>query len=326
MNIEHLWYRKSYSFTYLLYPFALIFRLLITVRSFLYRINLLKKVHFTQPVIVIGNITVGGTGKTPFVIWLAEFLKKQGLKPGIVSRGVGSRNKHRKPRRVMPHDDPRDVGDEAVLITQRTLCPMVVAIDRVQAVKELLAYTDCNVVIADDGLQHYRLARDIEIAIIDGERGFGNGFLLPAGPLREKPARLKRVDFVIEHGKYNEMYLQGSQAVSLLNSAFHPLNSLAGKTWHAVTGIGNPKRFFSLLRKEGFSIIEHAFPDHHLYTCKDFDFGDQLPIMMTEKDAVKCKAFADSRFWYLPVDAIIDAGLQQRLWSRIQTCRGKSHV
>jgi len=320
MNIEPLWYQKKKSILrYVLLPLALLFYLAVTFRQFLYRKQWIKTIRFKKPVIIVGNITVGGTGKTPFVIWLADFLKKNGLNPGIVSRGVGSQKKCYVPHWVKITDDPRQVGDEAILLAKRTHCPVVIAVNRAAAVETLLTHSDCNIVIADDGLQHYRLGRDIEIALIDVERGLGNGLMLPAGPLRESPHRLKQVDFLVYHGKKGQMILQEKPALPLAATLSNvSFSDVRRETWHAVTGIGHPARFFTLLRQQGFTILEHIFPDHHLFQPEDFHFNDRHPIIMTEKDAVKCQRFADERFWYLPVDAIIDPLLQQTLWNKIR--------
>jgi tetraacyldisaccharide 4'-kinase len=323
LNLERHWYRSSYSWlAYVLLPLSGIFYLLTTLRRFLYRIKVKKSHRFFVPVIVVGNITVGGTGKTPFVIWLANFLIIQGLRPGIVSRGVGGQQQ-RLPRWVDKSSDPAFLGDEAILLAKQSNCPVVVGIDRVAAVKELLAKTACNVVISDDGLQHYRLKRDIEIAIIDGRRGLGNRTLLPAGPLRELPSRLEEVDFVVKHVASSEqqitkneykMLLRGNVLVSVKDEQQKiPFNQFLHKKVHAVAAIGHPQRFFDTLRREGFDIIEHVFLDHYLYQSQDFDFGDALPIIMTEKDAVKCRLFSDERFWYLPVTMAMDTLFCERL-------------
>ncbi len=304
--MENIWYRSSYHFiSILLMPIAWIFSVLVTCRRFLYRAHCKKSYSFSVPVIVVGNITVGGTGKTPFVIWLANYLKTQGFRPGIVSRGVGGQQQ-RQPRWVKPGSSPQEVGDEAMLLSQHA--PLVISKNRVAAVKELLAKTDCNIVISDDGLQHYRLRRDIEIAIVDGARGLGNQCFLPAGPLRESPRRLQEVDFVIENSNSLSqknryaMKLQGDELISINNAQQKiPLRHFQNQTVHAVAAIGNPERFFSSLENRGIKIIRHRFPDHYLYQAKDLNFGDALPIIMTEKDAVKYRHFAQENAWYLPV-------------------------
>ncbi len=261
------------------------------------------------PVIVVGNITVGGTGKTPFVIWLSAFLRAHGYRPGIVSRGYGGQRKSDAPLQVTQNSDVREVGDEALVLARRSGCPVWVCRDRPVAVDALLQDRRINVVISDDGLQHYRLHRDIEIAMVDGARRFGNGLCLPAGPLREPESRLQEVDFrmvtgaLADVGEFAVEYT-GDELVNLLNGARRLLiRDLQGISVHAVAGLGNPARFFRGLEEAGLRIVRHEFPDHHQYVREDLDFRDDLPIVMTEKDAVKCAVFADHRFWYLPITA-----------------------
>jgi tetraacyldisaccharide 4'-kinase len=319
--MERRWYRSSFDLTsFLLSPLSWIFQTLVFLRRFCYQIKLKKTYHFPVPIIVVGNITVGGTGKTPFVIWLAEQLQKQGFRPGIVSRGVGGRQQQ-SPRWVETQSDPASVGDEAVLLVNRTQCPLVVGIDRVAAVKELLSKTNCNIVISDDGLQHYRLGRDMEIIIMDGDRGLGNQKMLPAGPLRESPKRLTEVDFVVTQGGLDAhqflMQLQGDIAHSIQDETQKSLTEFKGTKVHAVAAIGNPRRFFSAFRHQGIQVIEHTFPDHYLFQKNDLSFTDELPIIMTEKDAVKCKKLADHRFWYLPVTTHIDKDLAGKILTKL---------
>lgn len=320
--MESLWYRNHNLLTLSLVPASWIFRSLVLLRRMFYR---KKSVQFDVPVIVVGNITVGGTGKTPCVIWLARFLQTQGFKPGIVSRGVGGKQS-KTPRWVTHKSFPHIVGDEALLLLKKSGCPIVVGIDRVRAVKELLAESDCNIVISDDGLQHYRLGRDIEIAMVDGMRGLGNKSFLPAGPLRESPKRLKEVDFVLEQvthpcsTQYTHFGVQliGDELVSVKRFKEKKLlNTFSKQKVHAVAAIGNPKRFFNRLREAGIEIIEHVYPDHYLYKSRDFNFGDNLPILMTEKDMVKCANFADDRFWYLPVEMQVKETFQKALLDKI---------
>ncbi len=307
------WYHPSLTLlTFFLLPFSWLFRLIVAARRFLYRFKFKKSYRFPVPVIVVGNLTVGGTGKTPFVIWLVNDLREQGYVPGIVSRGVGGKQ-YSQPYWVNTDAAVCDVGDEAILLAKRAQCPVVICIDRVAAVRELLAKSTCNIVISDDGLQHYRLARDYEINIIDGMRSFGNQQLLPAGPLREPVSRLKSVDCIVQNGavisafsgktkEIVEMTLVGDTLVSVANEAITvPLQEFIHKRIHAVAAIGNPKRFFNMLREKGFEVIEHAFPDHAFFSPEDLNFADDLPIVMTEKDAVKCQQFASKKLWYLPV-------------------------
>lgn len=313
-NLMRDWYQPRLTWrTFLLLPWSWLFALIIFVRRKLYQWQLLKSQRLSVPVIVVGNIVIGGTGKTPFVIWLVTLLKRHGLRPGIVSKGVGGK-RHRHPHWVSAADVAHEIGDEAVLLYQRTQCPMVIGVDRVQAAKKLIAESQCDIVISDDGLQHYRLHRDFEIVMVDGERQHGNGCLLPAGPLREPISRLSASQLVIQHGGVYQPYSMHLAALSLssLNKQ-QPmlLNEWQNKKVHAVAAIGHPERFFKQLQQAGLEIIPHAFADHYTYEAKDFEFNDDLPIIMTEKDAVKCYNIADHRFWYLSVDAMVSAPAEQ---------------
>jgi tetraacyldisaccharide 4'-kinase len=288
-----------------------------------------KLARLPVPVIVVGNIAVGGTGKTPFVIWLVERLREWGWKPGVVSRGYGGRARH-WPQRVGAGADPQLVGDEPVLIASRAGCPVVVGPDRLAAAAMLLAGGDVDIVVSDDGLQHYRLWRDLEIAVVDATRGLGNGKLLPAGPLREGPARLAEVGVVVANGpgwtapagRQITMRLQAVEARALDGSAARPIASFAGETVHAVAGIGNPARFFAMLSQHNIRLIVHPFPDHHPFALGDLEFGDGLAVLMTEKDAVKCHEFSGPSHWVVPVDASIDpagVALVQELTRSLRT-------
>lgn len=283
----------------------------------------LEQQRFPVPIIVVGNITVGGTGKTPLVIWLIECLRQAGYRPGVVSRGFGGQQAD--VHLVQAQDQARAVGDEPLLIVQRTAAPLVIGRQRNAAIAHLLAQTDCNLVISDDGLQHYRMARAIEIAVVDGERRFGNGYCLPAGPLREQPERLKDCDFVVTNGKAvageYAMHLHGSNLQALTSSAQQALSAFHGQTVHAVTGIGHPARFFNTLKQTGLSLIEHPFPDHHAFVANDLNFPDDLPILMTEKDAVKCRDFPAEIIgtaWYLPIEAHLDTAFAEQLLQRLK--------
>lgn len=320
--IEHHWYQSHLTWlTLLLLPFSGLFRVLVAIRFFLYRIHLLKKTNYPVPVIVVGNLTVGGTGKTPFVIWLADYLQKKGYRPGIVSRGVGGK-KWMAPYWVDRDAAASEVGDEALLLARKTHCPMVVCVHRVLAVNELLEKTNCNVVLSDDGLQHYSMGRKIEIAVVDSKRQFGNGLMLPAGPLREPLKRLNTVDLVVANGsveKGEQMVLEGDTVHSLLApDKKMALSAFKNQTVHAIAAIGHPERFFSSLRKNGIQLIEHIFPDHYLYEQDDIYFPDNLPVIMTEKDAVKCMAFADQRHWCLPVEAHMSPGVSAKISSLLE--------
>jgi tetraacyldisaccharide 4'-kinase len=271
------------------------------------------------PVIVVGNITIGGTGKTPFVIWLVEQLRESGWRPGVISRGYGGRAPH-YPFRVQRDTDAEISGDEPLLIALRTGVPVVIDPDRVAAAQMLIASGEVDVLIADDGLQHYRLPRQIEFCVVDGARGLGNGALIPAGPLRELPARLHDVDLVIVNGAGFDgapasvrFDLQADALRNLLDGSQQALADFAGREVHAVAGIGNPERFFSTLESAGLRVHRHAFGDHHRYRREELDFGDALPLLMTEKDAVKCRAFAQTHWWALPVSARLSPADTERV-------------
>jgi tetraacyldisaccharide 4'-kinase len=290
------------------------------LRRALYALRILKRTRAGIPVIAIGNLTVGGSGKTPLAIHVAGLLKGKGWSPAIVSRGYGGTVK--APRGVTLASDPAEVGDEPVLMARRSGCPVWVGPERAAVVAALRqAHPDCDVVVLDDGLQHYALARDLEIAVVDS-RAFGNGFMLPAGPLREPRTRLWTVDAVVAHGtdrvKGYAMRLEGDVVHRATDARERrPVKSFAGQRVHAVAGIGDPNRFFLHLAKLGVQAVPHAFPDHHPFRATDLEFGDDAPVLMTEKDAVKCKRFAKPVHWILPVRAVpdpaFDAWLQRRL-------------
>jgi len=311
-----IWYKDPFIGVWLM-PLGFLFSDAVRFRKFLYRHGVLKTHTLPVPVIVVGNITVGGTGKTPLIIWLAGFLKESGFKPGIISRGYGGQAES-WPQRVTADSDAKHVGDEALLIAKQTGCPMAVGPLRVDAANLLLKQADCTVILSDDGLQHYALNRDIEIAVIDGERRFGNGYCLPAGPLREPIERLQSVDFVIVNGEKSEenefsMQLVGDTLVNLITGEQKSLQEFNGVDCHALAGIGNPERFFKLLEKAGLTCITHGFPDHYPFQRGDIEFSDNKPVLMTEKDAVKCRAFAGKQHWYLPVKAVPEPVFAEQL-------------
>jgi tetraacyldisaccharide 4'-kinase len=297
-----------------------VFRVAVFLRRVLYWLRILKSTRAGVPVIAIGNLTVGGSGKTPLAIHVAELLKSKRWSPAIVSRGYGGTV--RAPRGVTLAADPAEVGDEPVLMARRSGCPVWVGAERAAVVAALRqAHPDCDVVILDDGLQHYALRRDIEVAVVDA-RAFGNGFMLPAGPLREPKTRLWSVDAVIAHGtdkvKGYAMRLEGEDVHRATDARERrALQSFAGQRVHAVAGIGDPKRFFLYLAQRGVQVVPHPFADHHPFRAADLEFGDDAPVLMTEKDAVKCKRFARPQHWILPVraapDPAFDAWLQRRL-------------
>lgn len=311
-----IWYSHDWLH-YIFKPLSILYGLIIRIRRSRYQSGQYVVSHYTIPIIVVGNITVGGSGKTPLVIWLVDFLKKTGHRPAIVARGYRGKASS-WPQQVRPDSDPVVVGDEAVLLARRCLCPVAVGPDRSACVEAVLQHTNADVIIADDGLQHYALGRDIEIAVIDGERRFGNGELLPAGPLREPVERLKEVDFVIvngigKRGEYT-MDLHARRACKLRDDDnCKSLAEFKDIAVHAIAGIGNPDRFFIDLRNQGLNITVHPYPDHYAYKAKDIDLGDTNPVLMTEKDAVKCRRYADDRHWYVPVEAELDKQFGPRL-------------
>ena len=280
------------------------------------------------PVVVVGNISVGGTGKTPLTLWLIERLREWGWRPGVVSRGYGGRAPH-YPWLVDVHGDPSHSGDEPLLIAQRGRCPVVVDPDRVAAARLLAARGDVDIIVSDDGLQHYRLHRDLEICVVDGRRGLGNGALLPAGPLREPASRLDRVDLIVVNGEgwsrdgALRMQLRTVALRPLGEGEGQPLSAFAGRAVHAVAGIGDPERFFATLRAAGLQVNAHPFADHHAYRPLDLAFGDELPVLMTEKDAVKCAAFADARMWTLPVVAELSQADEARVRECVEALRDR---
>lgn len=321
-SLPAYWYRLA-PLHLLLYPLSLLFRALAGLRRMAYRLRLLPSVKLPVPVIVVGNISVGGTGKTPLVLELVRQLIERGWHPGIISRGYGGLAL--RPREVGTDELPDAVGDEPLLMARRKLCPVWIARDRPAAALGLLqAHPECDVIVSDDGLQHYRLRRDVEIAVIDGERRFGNGLLLPAGPLREPASRLGSVDAVVVNGGSTgpdewAMQLAGIRFSNLLNpDLVRSAADFAGQTLHAIAGIGHPQRFFRHLRDLGLDCATHAFPDHHRYTPADIAFDDADAILMTEKDAVKCAAFANERCWALRVDAIIAPALLQLIIKKVK--------
>lgn len=326
-SLTQYWYRPSLNgVTRLLLPFSWLFALIVWIRKKLYQVGVMKSQRFSVPVMVVGNIAVGGTGKTPLVIGLAHYLQSQGYQPGIVSRGYGGQS-HGKPYAVQPQDEAIKVGDEAILLRRETQCPVIICKDRVAAVRYLLQKTRCNVVISDDGLQHYALARDMEIAVVDGKRRFGNGRLLPAGPLREPLARLRSVNWVmVNEGDSNDaftMTIEPLQLISLKTGAVIPWADFPRGRIHAVAGIGHPERFFTLLKQAGFDVVAHAFPDHHFYSQQDLDFTEPLPLIMTEKDAVKCKAYADERYWSLAITVKISESFKDNLLQKLKSLEVK---
>jgi tetraacyldisaccharide 4'-kinase len=314
-----------------MWPLSLLFGALSALRRALYANGILRSERLPVPVVVVGNIFIGGTGKTPLTIWLVEALRQRGYVPGVISRGYGAKND--APRSVTADSSPLEVGDEPVLIAARTSCPVMVGRDRVAAAKALLAaHPEVDLVFSDDGLQHYALQRDIEIVLCD-VRGNGNGWLLPAGPLREPASR--RRDFTVVNGAQRprgiptdafSMRLVGDVAERLRDRTQRmPLKEFAGQERRilAAAGIGNPSRFFSTLRAAGLQFDEMPLPDHYDFSANPFDGSTAELILITEKDAVKCAHHAalknDARIWVVPVTAHIDAALADNI---VEKCRG----
>ena len=346
------WYRKNLNlFFWILYPIELVYLFIIFFRKKLYEYKIFKTYKFNVPIIVIGNITVGGTGKTPLVIYIANYLKSQGFKPAIVTRGYKSKCKIVS-YVVTKNSDPDVFGDEPILIANNTDSPVIIGKNRVASIQFLLKNFDINIIICDDGLQHYKLARDLEIVMIDGERFFGNGHCLPIGPLREPINKLNTVDLIVlnnnmvdaRNNEQSEQLLNNNINNAILNNQKNKYISnlvpekiynltnpsivktpadFGGMSVHAVSGIGNNQRFFNLLQALGIKIINHEFLDHHKYQEKDLCFNDGLPVIMTEKDAVKCIKFAKDNFWCLSVK--VKFNLEEQFNNYLTTfLRGKS--
>lgn len=322
MRLESYWYQRNYI-TWLLLPLAGLFYLISLFRKFFFKVGIFKSVKLPVPVLIVGNITVGGTGKTPLIIELCKQFKKAGLKPGVISRGYKGQSKS-WPVDIASCPDAILSGDEPQIIYKQTACPVVVGPDRVAAARHLLDQYDCDVILSDDGLQHYRLRRDFEIVVIDHARKFGNGLCLPAGPLRELPSRLKHVDMVITNDgdtSSSSFAVQADHLVSLIQDKISSLEDFKHHHVHAVAGIGNPERFFGLLKQAEIDYIPHIFPDHYLFQAKDLRFNDELAVLMTEKDAVKCNKFAMKHYWYLPINIQLSDSAQLKLDQIIESLR-----
>lgn len=332
--IHRAWYEGGRGYWWLL-PLAGIFWLVSTLRRSLYRAGVFQRIDVGVPVIVVGNLTAGGTGKTPVTVWLAGALAERGFAPGIVSRGYGG-SRSGSPMRVDAASDPAIVGDEPVLLARRSGCPVAVDRNRVRAAA-MLVEDGADVVIADDGLQHLRLARSYEICVIDGRRWLGNRLVLPAGPLREAASRLADIDQVLVNGRLRhtaettaeqnaiEFELRANDVLRLNGSLSRPIEGFAGTTVHGAAAIGNPVRFFDLLRAHDIQVIEHAHPDHAVLGAEDLAFGDDFEVLMTEKDAVKIGTRARDRLWYVPVSLHMDPALAgpwlEQVASRIRSER-----
>lgn len=310
--LDKLWYGK-HPLRWLLRPLSWGYQAAVSVRR--YFLQYFRQIKSPVPVIIVGNITVGGVGKTPLVIQLAQRIQQKGLKVGIVSRGYGATIRQ-FPYEVQLNDSALKVGDEPLLLTQKTKCPVVIAPKRIQAVRYLLKKYQSDIIISDDGLQHYRMGRAIEIAVIDGTRGLGNGLCLPAGPLRETASRLKKVDFIVVNGGTWEnaypMTLKPGK-IKNLNTDEEIDHGTVNGIWKAVAAIGNPQRFYSTLQQLGIEFNPSSYPDHYQFKPEDLNCRESL-IIMTEKDAVKCRLFCSDKMHYLPVDAVLDDAFWDAFW------------
>lgn len=344
--LEKAWYRKV-SWALLLLPLSWVFRCIAFLRK-AYIKYCTPNPKLNVPVIVVGNISVGGTGKTPLLITLVQWLQQQGYQPGVISRGYGGHGHTEKPSQypylISPESSVAESGDEPLLLAK--YCPVMVDPDRYKAAKTLLEQTDCDLILSDDGLQHYRLPRDIEIVLVDAQRVFGNGQCLPAGPLREPASRLVDVDFVIANGISTDNSLKASYKLSIVPIQLRHLSSneaidlkkglnleqglnklteqehwCGGYKVHAVAGIGNPQRFVQSLEQLGFEVQLHAWPDHHDFNGEEFIFNDDLPVIITAKDAVKCLKLKNDKVWVLEVSAQPDGIFLDELGKKLMECR-----
>ena len=330
--LETAWYSKA-RWLILLWPLSLLFQLVSTLRRKKHKLYS-DSSKLSVPVIVVGNIAVGGTGKTPLLIALVDILKSKGINPGIITRGYGGRA-IAYPLEVTPLTSVSECGDEAILLAEKTGCPVTVAPDRMAALEALVSGNAVDIVLSDDGMQHYRLVRDIEICVVDGKRLFANGFCLPAGPLREPIQRLQEVDFIVINGKPSkqspilesaiEMVIEPKFLINLLNEERRPFIGAPfniGSIVQAVSAIGNPQRFYDLLDKLPYQVKRFKFPDHHLYSVEDLlsaGVDEHQPVVMTEKDAVKCRSFARSNYWYLSTQVCLPPTFADEFISRVET-------
>lgn len=323
---QKIYYQRFSWLAWLLWPLAWIYLVVITLRKKCYQAHLLKSTQFQVPVIIVGNITLGGTGKTPLVIAIVHWLQAQGFHPGIISRGYGGKAVG-FPKQVGLNDLTEEVGDEPFLLARNSNCPVVIDPKRPRGVEYLLqTFPNVDVVVSDDGLQHYALARQIEIALIDGQAQFGNGFLFPAGPLRELRSRLKQVDFVlINQGKEPfdcgsityKMSIEATALVHLSSGKEYSIDEFKDQPVHGVCAIGNPTRFFDTLQPLVGSFSTTVFSDHYIFREKDLAFNDDYPIIMTEKDAVKCNLFKNPKLYYLKIAALIEHEFKTQLLTKL---------
>ena len=334
LQLQRLWYGKS-RLVWLLLPFSWIFGALVELRRWCFDRGLFKRFSVGIPVIVVGNLTVGGTGKTPLVIWLANSLFAQKRKVAVITRGYGGQS-DQWPRRVKPGSDPVQVGDEAVLIAQQTQAIVIAGPDRVANARQAIA-EGAELIISDDGLQHYRMRRDLELVVVDNSRMFGNGFLLPAGPLREPVKRLQEADLILLNQRDDSRPARldppsVTYRIRLVNlralksEAIRAVAELNGQTVHVITAIGHPQSFISALEQLGLHVDARILPDHARLSRADIEFNDDLPVLMTEKDAVKCQHIADSRHWavttQVQLSTVDEAQLIQCVQRALQINRG----
>ena len=326
-SVIRSWYSPQGGWTRWLHPLSRLFTRIATQRR--QRYSAAVSWQPPIPIVVVGNIAVGGTGKTPLVASLVQRLQQDGYKPAIISRGFGAERQQDVPLQVYADSDPALVGDEPVMLAQQLMSiPLLVDTNRLRAAQWICEHTDCNIIVADDGLQHYKLPRTAELVVFDGERLVGNGLCLPAGPLREPLSRIQEVDMVLVNSTAN---IDVNSVQSLLRHknlydfalVTAPLLRLDGMASppplgrvHGVAGIGNPKRFFNTLSQLGYEVIEHSFADHHSFVAKELQFDDDLPVIMTAKDAVKCRGFAQPNYWFLPVQV----QLSDALWRTFILC------
>ena len=332
--LERAWHERA-GWLILLWPVSVLFQALTAIRRAAQQ-SKQRPAYLTAPLIVIGNISLGGTGKTPLLITLSQELQKQGFKPGIISRGYGG-DAPSYPFAVNIDSDVSQSGDEAFLIAEKTGCPVYVDPDRSAALQALLLHEDVDVVLSDDGLQHYNLYRDLEIVVVDGQRLFSNGFCLPAGPLRESMNRLKEAQHIVVNGEpareipqlagASKMQLEPRSLVNMVSGEKRPFAGAPfnmGNRLQAVSALGNPQRFYALLERLPYQVEMFSFPDHHRFTADDFEqegIDMHQPVVMTEKDAVKCRQFAKNNFWYLSVEVNLESQFFERLTEDIRRVR-----
>lgn len=326
--LESVWYGDGRG-RFLLMPLSYLYSAINTLQR---KTQSKNHTRLACPVIVVGNLTVGGTGKTPLTIHIIKLLQQAGYSPAIITRGYGGKATT-WPQSVTVESDPNLVGDEAVLMASSTAVPVYAGANRLASIERLLSTHNCDVIVSDDGMQHYKLPRDIQIAVIDGKRQLGNGYCLPAGPLRENKARLNDCDLIVVNGENPQensfendcfaMNLSGLTLYNLSTLETKSLDELTGQTVQALTGIGNPQRFYKSLKDAGLKVIENSFPDHYVFEKNDLTFDEASIVIMTEKDAVKCKSLIgnDKQYWCLPVTARLPNEFNIALLTKLKTIK-----